>query len=127
MEMNLDMIGQTLAKIQKVNDTFTDKEKEFMLQFAFKTGDKELVNSLTAELMKSDGEEQTTCIMGKYQTMYDAKPQWVDSIENLLVAIELYRLEEEKAVNRLADLLSVYGIAIGADGRKSFALKEAAI
>lgn len=127
MEMNLDMIGQTLAQIQKMNFTFSVKEKEFMLQFAFKTGDKELVNSLTAELRKSDGERQTTCIMEKYKTMYDAKPQWVDSIENLLVAIELYRLEEEKAANRLADLLNAYGITIGADERKRFAAKVAAI
>ena len=43
------------------------------------------------------------------------KPKWVDQIENLLVAIEMYRLEEEKAVNRLADVLGAYGIHVSAE------------
>jgi len=36
----------------------------------------------------------------------------VVQIENLLVALEMYRIEEEKAINRLADILSAYGINV---------------
>ena len=39
----------------------------------------------------------------------------VEQIENLLVALEMYRIEEEKAINRLADILKVYGIDVSAE------------
>ena len=29
------------------------------------------------------------------------KPAWVEQVENLLVALEMYRVEEEKAINLL--------------------------
>ena len=38
------------------------------------------------------------------------KPAWVEQVENLLVALEMYRIEEEKAINHLADILTAYGI-----------------
>lgn len=44
--------------------------------------------------------------------MYEIKPNWVGQIENLLVALEMYRIEEEKAINRLTDILKVYGIDV---------------
>ncbi len=47
--------------------------------------------------------------------MYEIKPNWVEQIENLLVALEMYRIEEEKAINRLADILKVYGIDVSAE------------
>ena len=35
--------------------------------------------------------------------------------ENLLVALEMYRIEEEKAINHLADILTAYGIDVSAE------------
>lgn len=43
------------------------------------------------------------------------KPNWVAQIENLLVALEMYRREEEKAINRLSEILSAYGINVSVD------------
>ena len=37
---------------------------------------------------------------------------WVSQIENLLISIEMYRLEEEKAINRLAEVLTAYGVDV---------------
>ena len=36
-------------------------------------------------------------------------------MENLLVALEMYRVEEEKAINHLADILIAYGIDVSAE------------
>lgn len=44
--------------------------------------------------------------------MIDMKPPWVSQIENLLVSIEMYRIEEEKAINRLAEVLTAYGVDV---------------
>lgn len=43
------------------------------------------------------------------------KPAWVEQVENLLVALEMYRIEEEKAINHLADILTTYGIDVSAE------------
>ena len=39
----------------------------------------------------------------------------VEQVENLLVALEMYRIEEEKAINHLADILTAYGIDVSAE------------
>ena len=46
------------------------------------------------------------------------KPDWIRQVENLLVALEMYRLEEEKAVNRLAEILKAYGIELSVEELK---------
>ena len=56
--------------------------------------------------------------------MVDMKPRWLEHIENLLVAIEMYRIEEEKAVRRLADVLNAYGIDVTIDEIKIADMKE---
>lgn len=50
--------------------------------------------------------------MEQYAKMIDMKPMWVSQIENLLVSIEMYRIEEEKAINRLAEVLTAYGVDV---------------
>ena len=63
-------------------------------------------------------------IISKYEAMVDMKPRWLEHIENLLVAIEMYRIEEEKAVRRLADVLNAYGIDVTIDEIKIADMKE---
>lgn len=48
-------------------------------------------------------------------TFIQEKPNWVVQIENLLVALDMYRMEEEKAINRLSEILSAYGINVSVD------------
>lgn len=42
----------------------------------------------------------------------DKKTGWAEKIENLLIALEMYRIEEEKAVKRITDFLTAHGIDI---------------
>lgn len=85
----------------------------FVVEFAFKTRDKELTNKLIDELAVPDKDSDS--IIAKYKAMLDEKPVWIGQIENLLIALEMYRIEEEKAINRLADILNAYGIDVTAD------------
>jgi hypothetical protein len=85
----------------------------FVVEFAFKTSDKELTNKLIDELAVPNKDSDS--IIAKYKAMLDEKPVWIGQIENLLIALEMYRIEEEKAINRLADILNAYGIDVTAD------------
>lgn len=108
--MGLQEISEATKGMVCVTHVFTEAEKEFILQFACKTGDKELTNKLIDELMA--GEKDREFIFKRYQTMVDFRPDWINRIENLLVALEMYRQEEEKAVKRLSDILCAYHIEV---------------
>ena len=108
--MGLQEISEATKGMACVTHVFTEAEKEFILQFACKTGDKELTNKLIDELMA--GEKDREFIFKRYQTMVDFRPDWINRIENLLVALEMYRQEEEKAVKRLSDILCAYHIEV---------------
>ncbi len=106
-------IEETIEAISKEQGVLTDAETQFIIQYAFKTGDEELILKMIEDFTV-EGKDSKALIQ-KYEATLDVKPKWVDQIENLLVAIEMYRLEEEKAVNRLADVLGAYGIHVSAE------------
>ncbi|MEG0962001.1 MAG: hypothetical protein RSF88_03945 [Lachnospiraceae bacterium] len=106
-------IKETIQAISKKKGVLTDAETQFIIQYAFKTGDEELILKMIEDFTE-EGKDSKALIQ-KYEATLDVKPKWVDQIENLLVAIEMYRLEEEKAVNRLADVLGAYGIHVTAE------------
>lgn len=120
--MSLVAISETMEVLNHNQPFLAEEEKQFVAQFAFKTGDKELTNKLIDEL--SAPEKDREAIISKYTALVDMKPQWLEHIENLLVAIEMYRIEEEKAVKRLADVLNAYGIDVTIDEIRTADPKE---
>ena len=110
--MGLTIISETVSEMCKLKHSFSDGEKEFVVQFAFKSGDKSLTNQLIDELSQCEDGQESQSIIEKYAKMIDMKPHWVSQIENLLVSIEMYRIEEEKAINRLAEVLTAYGVDV---------------
>ena len=90
--MNLAVVNEAVTEMNGVENQFTEEEKNFVVQFAFRSGSKEDTIS-----------------------KYDMKPDWVEKVENLLVSLEMYRIEEEKAINHLADILTAYGIDVSAE------------
>ena len=110
--MKLFMISETLKDIENLSHAFTDQEKVFIVQFAFKTSDKELTGKLMKELVAARDDGDRISIIDKFSTMYDVEPKWVNQIENLLVSIEMYRLEEKKAIDRLTEVLGAYSADI---------------
>lgn len=108
--MGLAVISETITEICASGYSFSDKEKEFITQFAFKTGDKKLCRKLMTELASCAEQADSLRIMQKYSVMYGVKPELVSQVENLLTAIEMYRLEEEKALKHLEKVLQAHGI-----------------
>ncbi len=108
--MGLTVISEAVENIEKKRHSFTVTEREFVLQFAFRTNDMAATNDLIDEIAMS--EEGTDQIMEKYARLYDMKPVWVQRIESLLVSIELYRIQEEKALRQLAVALGNFGVKV---------------
>ena len=110
--MSLLMISEIMEEKQEILGTLADYEKEFVVQFAFKTSDQELTGKLIQELAEARDGDETKQIMQKYTAVYDQKPLWVNQIENLLVSIEIYRVEQERAITHLSQILGAYGIDV---------------
>ena len=51
-------------------------------------------------------------ICRKYQVLTGTTPYRISRIENLLVSLEMYRVQEEQAVKTLSEFLSACGISM---------------
>lgn len=108
--MGLAIVTETLELFQQKKAALTERDRDFVVQFAFRTDDRELTEKLIDELM--DGNSDRDAVCRKYQALVGAIPDWVQRIENLLISLEMYRAQEEYAVRTLSELLSAYGIPI---------------
>ena len=111
--MGLAAVTETAQMFQQKNIVLTERDKEFVVQFAFRTNDRELTNKLVDELTEAGADRDAVC--RKYQTLTGFAPDWILRIENLLVSLEMYRVQEEQAVKTLSELLSACGISMSED------------
>lgn len=111
--MGLVAVTETAQMFRQKNIVLTERDKEFVVQFAFRTNDRELTNKLVDELVEADADRDAVC--RKYQTLTGFTPDWIQRIENLLVSLEMYRVQEEQAVKTLSELLSACGISMSED------------
>ncbi len=108
--MGLAAVTETAQMFQQKNIVLTERDKEFVVQFAFRTNDRELTNKLVDELVEAGADRDAVC--RKYQALTGFTPDWIKRIENLLVSLEMYRVQEEQAVKTLSELLSACGISM---------------
>ena len=111
--MGLAAVTETAQMFQQKNIVLTERDKEFVVQFAFRTNDRELTNKLVDELAAEGADRDAVC--RKYQTLTGFVPDWIQRIENLLISLEMYRVQEEQAVKTLSELLSACGISMSED------------
>ena len=111
--MGLIAVKETAELFRRKNISMTERDKEFVVQFAFRTNDRELTNKLIDELMDEGADRNAVC--RKYQTLTGFVPDWIQRIENLLISLEMYRVQEEQAVKTLSELLSACGISMSED------------
>jgi hypothetical protein len=116
------MITEAMKLMEKTDADFGMEEKEFIAQYAFRTGDTDLVKKLIEELQEKDADREK--VKTKYMQLADKKPEWAEQIENLLIALEMYRIEEDKAVKRITDFLTAHGIDISETAVKDSDVKE---
>ena len=120
--MSLVMITEAMKLMEEANADISMEDKEFIAQYAFRTGDTDLVKKLIEELLEKDADKEA--VQTKYMQLADKEPEWAEQIENLLIALEIYRIEEEKAVKRITDFLTAHGIDITETAVKDSDVKE---
>ena len=111
--MGLAAVTETAQLFRQKNIALTERDREFVVQFAFRTNDRELTNKLIGELAADGADRDGVC--RKYQALTGFAPDWIRRIENLLVSLEMYRVNEEHAVKALSELLSACGISMSED------------
>lgn len=120
--MGLAAVTETAELFWQKHIPLTERYTEFVLQFAFRTNDKELTGKLMDELAADGADRDAVC--RKYRAVMDSRPDWIQGIENLLLSLERYRVQEEQAVKTLSKLLSACGISIdGEETRRPDAAK----
>lgn len=120
--MGLVAVAQAADLINAKQVTLSETDKEFVVQFAFATGDRELTNKLIDELV-CEGADKGAVLL-KYSTMTGFQPDWIRRIENLLVALEMYRIQEEKAIQTLSELLDACGISLSEMELRTMGIEE---
>lgn len=111
--MGLREVAETVELFHQKNVTLTERDRDFCIQFAFQTGDMELTDKLVEELGDAGSDRDKVC--QRYETLAGFRPGWIRRIENLLISLETYRVQEEQAIKTLSELLSAYGISISED------------
>lgn len=99
---------RTAQMVCQMGENLSGADKEYVVQFAFRTGDGELTNKLIDELIQPGADREA--VYQRFNALTDFQPDWIKSIENLIVSLELYRVQEEKALKTLTEILSAYGI-----------------
>lgn len=115
-------INETAQWIQKRMSGLTEEEMRFVFDFGFQSLDKELINSLIEELKSKDRDFEN--IKKRYNAMIDIRPEWEQKAESLIAALEMYRIQEEKALNSLERILNVCGVNVSRDDIENGNLDE---
>ena len=108
--MGLVALKQTAQMVCRMGEALSGADKEYVIQFAFRTGDGELTNKLIDELIQPEADREA--VYQRFNALADFQPDWIRGIENLLVSLELYRVQEEQAIKTLAEILSAYGVEL---------------
>ena len=111
--MGLAAVTETAQMLKQKNIVLTERDREFVVQFVFRTNDRELTDKLVDELAEAGADRDAVC--RKYQALTGYVPDWIQRIENLLISLEMYRVQEEQAVKTLSELLSACGISMSED------------
>lgn len=74
--MNLAVVNEAVTEMNGVEHQFTEEEKNFVVQFAFRSGSKEDTISLIEALAHSADKAESDEIMVTYRAKYDMKPAY---------------------------------------------------
>lgn len=122
--MHKEMIEKACNVIKDSTLTFTEKDKQAICFYAYKTGDLDKVKAFVSELDQATSRYAYTHTFEKYY----GELELVDSLETLaeqaLVCIERYRVEQECAISYLKDMLQLNGISITEEELRDMDIKE---
>ena len=116
--MGLAMIAKTVELFERIKAGLSEEEKEAVLMFAYSTEDTELTEKFVDELSGKDANKQA--VLSRYEALLGQQTDWIRTVEALLIALERYRIEEEKASKKLLEMLEDYGIDLTVEEMKGF-------
>ena len=116
--MGLAMIAKTVELFERKKAGLSEPEKEAVLMFAYSTEDTELTEKFVDELSGKDANKQA--VLSRYEALLGQQAEWIRTVEALLIALERYRIEEEKASKKLLEMLEDYGIDLTVEEMKGF-------
>ena len=110
--MNNENIANAMAEADKHRGILTEEERSFIAYFAYQTGDMKQTKMLIDRLAGLEEGSARRDVVKLFEEQLYKQPKTIRQIEELLVSIERYRIEEQKAINELSELLTSYGISI---------------
>lgn len=110
--MNIENIANAMAEADKHRGILTEEERSFIAYFAYQTGDMKQTKMLIDRLAGLEEGSARRDVVKLFEEQLYKQPKSIRQIEELLVSIERYRIEEQKAINELSELLTSYGISI---------------
>ena len=110
--MNIENIANAMAEAYKHRGILTEEERSFIAYFAYQTGDMKQTKMLIDRLAGLEEGSARRDVVKLFEEQLYKQPKAIRQIEELLVSIERYRIEEQKAINELSELLTSYGISI---------------
>lgn len=110
--MNIENIANAMAEADKHRGILTEEERSFIAYFAYQTGDMKRTKMLIDRLAGLEEGSARRDVVKLFEEQLYKQPKSIRQIEELLVSIERYRIEEQKAINELSELLTSYGISI---------------
>lgn len=115
-------VNEVTEWIQKRISGLSEEEIRFVIEFGLKCGDKDLTGGLIEEIKTGDRDFET--IKKRYTAVAGRKPEWVEEAESLIASLEIYRIQEEKALNSLEEILKAYGVNVSRNDIESGNLDE---
>ena len=106
--MGSAMLEQAVEIALRMGEAVPLQDKEYVISFALRTGDKELTDKLASELAVPDADREAVC--QRFGVMAGHMPGWISDIEGLLAAIGIYGAQEGNALKALEGFLSAYGV-----------------
>lgn len=76
--MSLVAVAETADLINSKQAVLSETDKEFVMQFAFSTDDKELTNKLIDKLIEDDADKWA--VIQKYSVLMGAQPDWIRNV-----------------------------------------------
>lgn len=110
--MYKDMIVWADMAMKLSKTWFSEEERQFILFYAYKTGDLAKSKLLISDLQHASEPGEKDNIFQRYSKDMDMKSGITQVAETLLVLIERYRLEQENAIGYLSHTLRQNGIQI---------------
>ena len=110
--MNIENVANAMAEADKHRGILTEEERNFIAYFAYQTGDMKQTKMLIDRLTGLEEGSARRDVVKLFEEQLYKQPRAIRQIEELLVSIERYRIEEQKAINELSELLTSYGISI---------------